>query len=68
MDSQALDNVIANQYGFGKDNVGLPNRGRYHTDDSIEIKYYDKPAEPATASTGWPSRSPATRDAKPATA
>ena len=36
-------NVIANQYGFGEDNVGLPRRTRYHTDDSIEIKYYDKP-------------------------
>jgi hypothetical protein len=36
-------NIIANQYGFGEDNVGLPHRTRYHTDDSIEIKYYDKP-------------------------
>ncbi len=35
--------VIANQYGFGEDNVGLPRRTRYHTDDSIEIKYYDHP-------------------------
>jgi hypothetical protein len=34
--------VIANQYGFGEDNVGLTHRQRYHTDDSIEIKYYDK--------------------------
>jgi hypothetical protein len=36
-------NIIANQYGVGNDNIGLPHRGRYHTDDSIEIKYYDKP-------------------------
>ena len=36
-------NVIANQYGVGNDNIGLPHRGRYHTDDSIEIKYFDKP-------------------------
>jgi hypothetical protein len=35
--------IIANQYGVGNDNVGLPNRGRYHTDDSIEVKYYDHP-------------------------
>ncbi len=34
--------VILNQYGFGEDNVGLPKRQRYHTDDSIEIKYFDK--------------------------
>ncbi len=37
-------NVIANQYGVGNDNIGLPNRGRYHTDNSIEVKYYDKAA------------------------
>jgi hypothetical protein len=36
-------NVIANQYGYGEDNVGLPHRTRYHTDDSVELKYYDKP-------------------------
>jgi hypothetical protein len=36
-------NVIANQYGYGEDNVGLPHRTRYHTDDSLEIKYYDRP-------------------------
>jgi hypothetical protein len=34
--------IILNQYGFGTDNVGLPKRQRYHTDDSIEIKYYEK--------------------------
>jgi hypothetical protein len=36
-------NVIANQYGFGEDNVGLQHRQRYHTDDSVEVKYYDHP-------------------------
>jgi len=36
--------VIANQYGFGEDNLGLQNRQRYHTDDSLEVKYYDNPA------------------------
>jgi hypothetical protein len=36
-------NIIANQYGFGEDNVGLPHRTRYHTDDSVEIKYFDRP-------------------------
>jgi BMFP domain-containing protein YqiC len=36
-------NIVANQYAVGNDNIGLPNRGRYHTDDSIEIKYYDHP-------------------------
>ena len=35
--------IIANQYAVGNDNIGLPRRGRYHTDDSVEVKYYDKP-------------------------
>lgn len=38
-------NVILNQYGYGEDTVGAPNRQRYHTDDSIEIKYYDHPKD-----------------------
>jgi hypothetical protein len=36
-------NVISNNYGLGHDDLYIPNRGRVHTDDSIEIKYYDKP-------------------------
>jgi hypothetical protein len=36
-------NIIGNQYAIGNDNIGLPHRGRYHTDDSVEVKYYDKP-------------------------
>jgi Putative beta-barrel porin-2, OmpL-like. bbp2 len=35
--------IIANNYGAGADAVGIPNRTRYHTDDSIEVKYYDHP-------------------------
>ena len=37
-------NVIGNQYGYGEDNVGIPGRQRYHTDDSIEIKYWERTA------------------------
>src|SRR5271165_1959418 len=33
--------VVANQYGVGNDTIGLKHRGRYHTDDSVEIKYYE---------------------------
>jgi hypothetical protein len=36
-------NIISNNYGVGNDNIGLPHRGRYHTDNSIEVKYYDHP-------------------------
>ncbi len=36
-------NIISNNYGLGHDDLYLPNRGRLHTDDSVEIKYYDQP-------------------------
>jgi hypothetical protein len=36
-------NVISNNYGLGHDDLYVPNRGRIHTDDSIEIKYFDRP-------------------------
>jgi hypothetical protein len=35
--------VLGNQYFLGEDTLGVPGRVRYHTDDSIEIKYYDQP-------------------------
>jgi len=35
---------VGNQYGVGEDTVGL-HRTRMHTDDSIEVKYYDEPAK-----------------------
>src|ERR1022692_2774978 len=35
--------LVANQYGFGQDNLGLPRTERIHTDDSILIRYYSKP-------------------------
>jgi hypothetical protein len=36
--------IVANQYGFGQDNLGLPKTQRIHTDDSIEVRYYNNPA------------------------
>jgi hypothetical protein len=35
--------VVANQYGVGEEVLGVPGRVRYHTDDSVEVKYYDDP-------------------------
>jgi hypothetical protein len=35
--------LVANQYGFGQDNLGLPRTERIHTDDSIEVRYFNKP-------------------------
>ncbi len=35
--------LLANNYGAGADAIGIPNRTRYHTDDSVQVKYYDHP-------------------------
>src|ERR1700686_3802878 len=35
--------VLGNQYALAEDTLNTPGRIRYHTDDSIEIKYYDHP-------------------------
>lgn len=39
--------MVFNNYGMGEDTLGngqgLVGRSRIHTDDSVEIKYYDKP-------------------------
>jgi hypothetical protein len=35
--------VLGNQYMLGEDAPNTPGRVRYHTDDSIEVKYYDNP-------------------------
>jgi hypothetical protein len=36
-------NIISNNYGVGQDDLFIQGRRRIHTDNSIEIKYYDKP-------------------------
>jgi hypothetical protein len=33
--------ILGNQYALGEDTLNTPGRVRYHTDDSIEVKYYD---------------------------
>ena len=34
--------VLSNNY-WGTDTLGNPGRKRFHTDDSIQVKYYDRP-------------------------
>ena len=36
-------NIISNNYGLGRDDLFIPNRRRIHTDDSVEVKYFDRP-------------------------
>jgi hypothetical protein len=38
-------NIISNEYGLGHDDLYTPHRARIHTDNSIEVKYYDKPSK-----------------------
>jgi hypothetical protein len=35
--------LVFNNYGHGEDNLGLPNTERIHTDDSIEVRWFNKP-------------------------
>jgi hypothetical protein len=35
--------ILGNQYILGEDTLGNPGRVRYHTDDSIQWKYYNRP-------------------------
>ena len=37
-------NIISNDYGLGRDDLYIPGRSRIHTDNSIEVKYFDKPS------------------------
>jgi hypothetical protein len=36
--------ILGNQYAVGRDALGVTGRTRFHTDDSVEYKYYDRPA------------------------
>jgi hypothetical protein len=35
--------IVGNQYLIGADTLGNPDRKRFHTDDSIMVKYHDSP-------------------------
>jgi hypothetical protein len=35
--------LVFNNYGMGTDVLGNPGQSRIHTDDSVEVKYYDHP-------------------------
>jgi len=35
--------MVFNNYGMGTDTLGVPGRSRLHTDDSIEVRYYNHP-------------------------
>src|SRR5450432_2627061 len=37
--------LVFNNYGNGTDTLGNPNRSRLHTDDSIEVRYFNNPAQ-----------------------
>src|SRR5436305_14999996 len=35
--------IISNNYGVGRDTIGAIHRTRWHSDDSLLVKYYDRP-------------------------
>jgi len=35
--------IVSNNYGNGTDTLGVPGRSRLHTDDSIEVRYFNDP-------------------------
>ncbi len=35
--------ILGNQYALGRDTLGVSGRTRFHTDNSVQYKYYDKP-------------------------
>ena len=35
--------IVSNNYGIGRDVLGVTGRTRWHTDNSIQVKYYDNP-------------------------
>jgi hypothetical protein len=35
--------IVSNSYAFGTDTLGNGSRNRWHSDDSIEVKYFDQP-------------------------
>jgi hypothetical protein len=35
--------ILGNQYALGTDTLGNPGRIRYHTDDSVQVRYYNNP-------------------------
>jgi hypothetical protein len=35
--------MVFNNYGMGTDTLGVPGRSRLHTDNSIEVRYYNDP-------------------------
>jgi hypothetical protein len=36
--------LIFNQYALGTDALGVPDRHRFHTDDSLQVKWFEHPA------------------------
>ena len=41
--AERVAELVYNNYGNGTDTLGVPGRSRLHTDDSIEVRYHNKP-------------------------
>jgi hypothetical protein len=45
--------LVFNNYGNGEDELGIPGRSRIHTDDSIELRYFNKPMNKGISKMGF---------------
>ena len=45
--------LVANQYGYGEDNLGLPHTQRIHTDDSVLFRLYNNPTSSGISKIGF---------------
>ena len=54
--------ILGNQYGYGRDALGVGQRTRYHTDDSVEYKYFDRPTSTVSKAALTPHRRRRLRD------
>ena len=43
---------VFNNYGMGTDELGIPGRSRIHTDDSVEVRYFNQPGKPGVGQDG----------------
>jgi hypothetical protein len=37
--------IVSNNYGNGTDTLGNPGRSRFHTDNSVQVRYFNKPEQ-----------------------
>ena len=55
---------VFNNYGNGTDTLGVPGRSRLHTDDSIDVRYFNKPESTGISKMAFSIRPPGRRPSR----